>query len=450
MCDIGKAFIFKGRTMLNQLFDVTNFRKIFDIENRKGLYIEKKIFPDLYEISKRVKEKKLEIKTLLTSNNVSEENKIKLEQLQDEQNRLKEQKEEEIQNKIDKIVKQIEKDDWHIIIEKSILVKNKQTYKIKKSPQNYFLIKQLQYNLKKTYRVKTANRQSITAQLKNIIKDDFPKAILVADIESFYENIDTKKLLDLINKDTLLSTLSKKIISDILKQYLDLSNSTKGIPRGIGISSFLAEIYMKDIDAKIKLDERAYFYARYVDDIVAVTCLENDANEIKNKISNYLNEIGLSLNSQKTYVSTNKNFDFLGYNFSISKHSIKLSKKKIQKYKDKILKIFEDYWRRNKTNHRKATQLLIKRIKYITGNTKLKNNKSSILTGVYFSNNLLDDSSSFVGIDAFLTNKITNISEPKLASKLKKFTFQDGFNKKIFYDFSLEILHKITKIWKEI
>ena len=67
-----------------------------------------------------------------------------------------------------------------------------------------------------------------------------------------------------------------------------------GIPRGIGISSLLSEIYMRDIDNHIKKRSEVIFYVRYVDDIFMliaelpkgqdiITYYNNLINEFKNK-----------------------------------------------------------------------------------------------------------------------------------------------------------------------
>lgn len=39
--------------MLDQSFSIENFRKILDIENRKGNYLEGEFFTDIADISKK-------------------------------------------------------------------------------------------------------------------------------------------------------------------------------------------------------------------------------------------------------------------------------------------------------------------------------------------------------------------------------------------------------------
>ena len=60
----------------------------------------------------------------------------------------------------------------------------------------------------------------------------------------------------------------------------------KGIPRGIGISAYLSELYMRDIDIKIKSLEDVIYYARYVDDIIVIICPKTESTK-----KDYLSEL---------------------------------------------------------------------------------------------------------------------------------------------------------------
>jgi hypothetical protein len=149
--------------------------------------------------------------------------------------------------------------------------KNKDIFLIDKNdPAAYFVSKQLQYNIKKTCKVRQSNYYNIVNQLKNILFTTFPKYVIKTDIKSFYETINTSKLISKIKEDTPLSIFSKKIITNVLHQYRKISKSDKGIPRGIRISVYLAEIYMQDFDEYIKFMDNVIFYSRYVDDIIIV------------------------------------------------------------------------------------------------------------------------------------------------------------------------------------
>lgn len=95
----------------------------------------------------------------------------------------------------------------------------------------------------------------------------------------FFESIPQENLKHIIIDNTLLSHKSKVFVNAILNEYEvekakltdDESYGMKegcGVPRGIGISSLLSEIYMRDLDCSIKKRPEVIFYVRYVDDIL--------------------------------------------------------------------------------------------------------------------------------------------------------------------------------------
>jgi hypothetical protein len=64
-------------------------------------------------------------------------------------------------------------------------------------------------------------------------------------------------------------------ISQILEDYNSKKDTAtikheKGVPRGVGISSYLSELYMENIDNEIRNLQDVIYYARYVDDIFII------------------------------------------------------------------------------------------------------------------------------------------------------------------------------------
>src|SRR5690606_33805227 len=125
-----------------------------------------------------------------------------------------------------------------------------------------------QKNIKYTYGVKQADRDLIVPQLRSILDNKFPKIILKTDIKSFYETIDRGLLLKKLNENSVLSLTTRKVIARLLESYEEESGAALGVPRGVGVSAYLAELYMQDFDSAIKSLPNLIYYARYVDDIV--------------------------------------------------------------------------------------------------------------------------------------------------------------------------------------
>jgi len=300
--------------------------------------------------------------------------------------------------------------------------------------------------------VKQANRFAIINQLNSLLTDNFPKIVLRTDVKSFYESIPHDKLLAKINNNPLLSFLSKKIIWKILKDFLKESDAEKktGIPRGIGVSAYLAELYMRDIDKEISSMKDVTYYARYVDDIIII--FTPTTNQ---KAPSYIDEVksiielgtGLTINSTKTKeIDLVKNnaaweLDFLGYQFEFKNlkfDQIKLTSNKLNKYKSKITKTIQEFILQSKYDSKGARRLLIHRLNFLTGNTRLENNKANVLVGIYYTNSLLSQPlDDLIALDIFLITEIDlHIVNLDLRKRLKLFSFKKGFEEKRYVNFS--------------
>lgn len=445
--------------MENQSFSAENFRRILDLENRKGLYLEGRFFSHINEITEKIKQCTKEIKEK-QKNRTGLDNEI--EELYKRKKELKEEKNEKLNAELQKVSEKVVAPDFKIELEKKDIKNKKPVYITKDSPEHYFTMKQIQRNVSRLFDVKQSNRYEIVSQVKNILKDGFPKYVLKTDIDDFYESIPHKRLLKKINDDNLLTPFSRKILRQIINEYIRLSGSDKGIPRGVGVSAYLAELFMRDFDNKIMSTEEIIYYARYVDDIIIIftpksnthhiDCLE----EIKNIIENKFN---LKLNDQKTisfdlldpkqrHLCT---MEYLGYKITFGTGEIKteFTEKKFNKYKHRIDLSFNNYLNLSKINEKKARKLLVRRLRFLTGNTRLKNNKKNILVGIYYSNCQLTDKKDLIKLDKYLRKKIsTSIKLTKLKERLGKYNFEDGFEAKRFSPFKTHEFQKIMKIWK--
>jgi hypothetical protein len=446
--------------MLDQSFSADNFRKILDYENRKGVYLEGEYFKDIEKITEEIKKCNKEIRD--KKNTVSAEDfEIFRIETNEKIEKLREKKDKKLNIELQKISDIVLNNKFRVKLTRDDEITGKPVYKVENKPEHYFALKQIQYNLGKLYKVKQSSRFAIVSQIKGLLGDDFPKYVIRTDIQEFYESIPHDLLLQKLNEENLLTFYSKKIIFQILKEYKRLSGSNKGLPRGVGVSAYLAELYMRDIDKQIKSLPTVSYYARYVDDIIIIF------TPISTKDSqNYLVEIdeiietknSLARNKQKTKTfnlvqnKTQCKLEYLGYQIHFGQGSInlKLTASKIDRYKRRIDLAIESYLNLAKVNEKKARKNLVKRIKFLTGNTRLLNNKKNILVGVFYSNNLLTDNSDFRYLDSYLTDKIQSlISVVHLQTRLAKYKFEEGFSSKRFSAFTTNELSVILEIWKK-
>ena len=388
--------------MLDQSFSAENFRKILDYENRKGVYLEGEYFPDIGKVTEEIKKCNTEIRE--KKHKVSEEAfEIFRKEINEKKEKLKEKKEEQLTIELQKISDIVVNDKFRIKLTKDDDISDKPVYKIEKKPEYFFALKQIQYNFRKLYKVKQANRFAIVSQIKGLLDDNFPKYVIRTDIQEFYESIPHDILLQKLNQENLLTFYSKKILFQILNEYKRLSGSEKGLPRGVGVSAYLAELYMRDIDKQMKSLPTVTYYARYVDDIIIVftPISTKDSRDYLVEIDKIIEtKYSLTRNKVKTkafdLVDTpaSCNLEYLGYKIQFGNGSIKLklTANKIARYKHRIDLVLDSYLNYAKVNEKKARKILVKRLKFLTGNTKLLNNKKNILLGVLYSNNLLTES----------------------------------------------------------
>ncbi len=502
--------------MLDQSFSYENFRILLDVENRKGRYIEDKVFfeSDYFKISREIsdliilknKEIRDESYKLKSIHKIDDRDYTLLDSLKAEKEKLKKDREQALEEILIAIAQKTDVDDYELKIEKGQVKWGSQLYEIEHNPENYFVTKQLQRNIYKTFKVKQASRKVIIDQLKLLFDDGFPKIIIRTDIKKFYESIPQKELLEKIEENSLLSFPSKNMIKRVLNQYWKIliadgikstTDERVGIPRGIGFSAYLSELYLRGFDNKIKSLSNVTYYSRYVDDIIIIITPKH-RNEIKSKLL-YESEIKnilsgsskLNINISKTQIidltkeneerkiSQNYILTYLGYKFKISyskkteqqkngdirefiskdKLKVFMSDDKLQRFKDKIDATFAEYNAfviKYATEKNATERMFLKRIKFLTNNHQLFRRKSNVFIGIYFSNEFLSKPfPDLIELDKYLKMKISTLpvsTSIKLVDKLNDFSFENGFKKKSIVRFNTDSFKngKMIQIWKNL
>ncbi|MCT4328221.1 RNA-directed DNA polymerase [Elizabethkingia anophelis] len=476
--------------MLDQSFSSKSFQEIFDNENRKGINVEEKFKADFSHSLEKIADLKQLRKQIQLTRDIDRKK-----TLYDDKKRIKKERDTLVSNVLDGIADGINNHTINLVIGRN---HGGQSYKFENNAKNFFISKKIQSNINRTYQVKQSSRYAILSELINHLEDSFPKYVIRTDIKSFYESIPQKKILDKINNDYLLSIKTKKFIQQIFTSYNALTGQTnpetaKGVPRGIGISAYLSELFMRSIDNKIREIDDLIYYARYVDDIIAIfipkskevdsNYLKNYKNKIKEIIKSEDEELLLNEDKTKEYnllsgiskietlrefylddtfvkkeVVNNDCISFLGYKISSKKIIynktesnpdgttkvvkakkdniklyIELSENKIDKYFHKIKLSFDHFEGKKNHNQKNAFKLLCSRINYLTSNTKLRNNKDKVFVGIYYSNPFLNSDESLEKIQKKLE---LHIDRADLTTEEKRiimnYSFISGFKKKTF------------------
>ncbi len=449
---------------MRQAFTENNLRKIYDYENRKGVNLEGMFFPELQtetdtlkKIAASFRQLKAKKGTLSPAKYIEARDALNQQKL-----KTKEKKEKQLSLALSKISDEILRGSFNLTLNKLTLPTGKIAYGPDKTcAVSYFAIKQVQQNIRSIYKVKQENRNHIISQLMTLLSDPLPKWVLRLDVKSFFESIPHKVLLEKLSKDAVLSYTSQRVIQRILSEFRRVSQSGVGIPRGVGVSAYLSELYMREFDRTVTQLDNVIYYARYVDDIIAIFSPHNvkTINDILRLVEKELNKIQLSLNMSKVSlhdISTPKNdkFEYLGYRISFGNGQVetKMSSKKFNRYKERIRLSLYEFDRCYAFDYNRASKILYCRLKFLTGNTRLYNSKKHILTGMYFSNEHLTDYSDLNALDAYLRSLVS--LNPRIKSDLKtriqELSFKEGYVEKAFYLFSTKGLAKITKAWKNV
>jgi hypothetical protein len=334
------------------------------------------------------------------------------------------------------------------------------------------LLRKLDRNMRAIYKVKQANRNEIIHQVKSLLKEGCFYSVLRLDISSCYESVDRKAILDKIDQNSILSYTSRNLLNQLF--CIPQFKSQTGVPRGLSVSATLNELFLRDLDRKIKNLPHVYYYARYVDDIIIFSY--HEAAKVKEDVFNIVTNFGLELNQHKErsiecYNGTIKKnsdlfkgFDFLGYFLQSQlylkesgnwrKVKIGIAEIKIKKIKSRIVHAFIDF---TKNNH---LGLLEKRLKFLTGNYLLKKGEEShLLGGVYYNySHLTDDAGSLQELDLFF-QKVLFSRQGSLGKKLNlklnnsqrknlvKLSFYNGFKERWSHSIQPSEMRLLHRCW---
>lgn len=336
-----------------------------------------------------------------------------------------------------------------------------------------FVLRKVNQNLKRIYKAKQADRFQIISTVKTLLANPAPFHVCQLDIKFFYESINRQKILSDINSSALVSYQTK----NLLRKFFDgLPAAIKGLPRGIGLSATLSEYFMKKFDRQLGSMKSVYYYARFVDDIIIFSTEEITKKTI-NEIKGFLPK-GLELNPNKKRIcplSSDLNKEiiitYLGYEFRCQLKSCplknkitrevktRIAKKKLNKIKNRLVLAFLSF---------KAMpdfSLLKDRLLFLTATYPLKTQRKKLSKfeaagilhgGILYSYPLIDDPECLSELDIFLNGllrskslrRITATLNDAQRAEIKKFSFLQGYSRRISRKFPIDRIKIITECWR--
>ncbi len=324
--------------------------------------------------------------------------------------------------------------------------------------EDFCAIKLADYFIRRIYKVQQADRRKIIKQLKIMLTDGLPYGMIKLDISDFYESIDFGKIISQIQDEMIIGHETIFILQSVLAQIGD----TTGLPRGLGISASLSEIFMRSIDREIRKIEGIFFYVRYVDDIIIIYDCKYDITSL---ISNILHDNHLSENEGKrkniVISETRSNehyFDYLGYNFKIQEGkrsneiTVKIAERKINKQKTRIASTFIHY---SKTHD---FSMLKRRLRFLSGLVLLNDDgRGRLYAGNSYNYSEISENTYLSELDQYLYSilsgsgrlgrKIERLLTSGQKNELMRISFRQGYNKKFHFFYSRSQAADIKKAW---
>jgi hypothetical protein len=333
------------------------------------------------------------------------------------------------------------------------------------SLESVYSLRRVNKILGRIYKVKQADRDTITKQISSLVSDTSRYTIIKGDIKGFYESIPREAVIAKVESNRILSYQNRRIVRQVFS--CASVSAVPGLPRGISISSSLSELYIREFDRYIRALEGVYYYARYVDDFI-IFC-HAKSGDILEKIEKKLKQLELSLNYKKIkeidseMLSDNtEHLSFLGYEHFLDSDSsvkIRISRNRIRKIKTRIVLSFLDYAKNQ------DIPLLCLRLKFITGNYLIREpsrpneNSQGLMAGFYYNNKTLSDLQQIKELDTFLMklcrSKRGSIYRTIGATEMRAIciatqgiSFDKGFNQRKVYTIAKTEFSRIKNCWK--
>lgn len=346
------------------------------------------------------------------------------------------------------------------------LVGGKATYQIGSALEVVYPAKQASESLRSAAHFDTSSRNSVVRALKSALDKSYEHAVMKLDIEAFFESVPHSLLLDRLARCSNLDSVSIDLTKQLLSEFEAATGAKTGLPRGVGMSSHLAELYMSDFDSTVKTHPGVLFYARYVDDVVIVTESERALSRVKESVLAALSDLGLKPSTTKTHdlvADANGNYpagrtvEYLGYKFARidGKLSTGLTDKRKARRVHRLEHTLQS-WLDTAPNavwpNHAHNGLLLDRLRYLAGNTKLLNSKSNVAIGLFFSNSALDQSAQELAdldaiIEAFRVQHASKMPE-RMRSRLAAISFVEMFKSRPFLRFSQKRVEQIVGLWE--
>ena len=154
--------------------------------------------------------------------------------------------------------------------------------------------------------------------------------ILKMDIAKYFDNIDKKILLDILEK-----RIKDKDVMWLINEILYANKRETGLEIGNYTSQMFANIYLNEYDWYVKRELNIKYFSRYMDDSILLVKTKKEAIQALENIKRFLKEnLHLELNSKTQIFKSSQGVNYCGY--KINEYRLKIRDKGKKKLKKKI------------------------------------------------------------------------------------------------------------------
>lgn len=377
---------------------------------------------------------------------------------------------------------------------RSLVLRNKATLTTK-SLEETLVLRKINDNIRRAYGLSQPNRDQLVRTARQALEETTPKTVIRIDISKCFESINRKKLLSKLREDGLVSFESIALLEQLFNSSRRLSPAISrfGLPRGIIVSTSLAEIYLREIDHQIRSISGVYLMLRYVDDLLIFSTTR--PQDVLAEVTTVLRQYGLTSNPKKLDTATvecrctttcdhgqncpcksgckcyetNKqafsSIEFLGYRFAFSPHNASkkgkanqvfclLSEKKIKRIKSRMHHAFRAH------RAKPDIDLLGNRLAFLSSNIAVKRipGQAPLLSGLSYSHsqyNEPDDPTIFPTgriseLDRFMRThlrRIAGVDPSIMLAPVWTISFESAFSKRRRVRLSAAELIEIGRCW---
>jgi hypothetical protein len=232
--------------------------------------------------------------------------------------------------------------------------------------QDALCLRRTNHIIKKALRTPILNRDDEVKQLLQILSGETKCSIFRTDIKSYFESVALAEIISRLESDGLRNNCALTHLKN-LNSLLLKDHNYSGLPRGLALSSTLADYALQHFDRNIFNCDSVVYYTRYVDDICIVHF--DDGQAIQSLVEKDL-PFNLKLNqgkTQKLEMPSTEALEFLGYRIALNQPLVvTIADSKIGKAKKRIVLSLKEFLRD------KDFELLLARLRFLSCSIRMK------------------------------------------------------------------------------